>query len=50
MRQQALEWWKSLSLISKKRLAYFYKPDWTLEMIGMSSSTIEFIYTQEVKI
>jgi hypothetical protein len=47
IRQIALSWWRLLHIDKKQYCLDKYKPNWTMEMINTSSSTIEYIYKQE---
>lgn len=47
-RQLALEWWKSLTMEFRMRLAFRHKPDWSFHMVDKSSSTIERIWKSEL--
>lgn len=47
IRTMALAWWKLLHIDKKQQLQNKYKPNWTLQMINTSSSTIESIYRKE---
>lgn len=47
IRAMALAWWKLLHIDKKQQLQDKYKPNWTLQMVNTSSSTIEHIYRKE---
>ena len=47
-RQLSLCWWINLSPQIKYDLIKTYKPNWTIEMINKSSSTIEQIWNKTI--
>ncbi len=47
IRAMALSWWKLAHIDKKQQLHSKYKPNWTLQMLNASSSTIEYIYRKE---
>lgn len=46
-RLAAIDWWRRLTEQEQDRLAALYRPNWTIDLVDMSTSTLLFIYQQE---